>query len=185
MSRPFVISIDTREQAPLPMPRLLRVLDPAYPPLSRRSLTVEVREEVRTLGAADYAPPGDSPVTVYGASAGQPCGVVERKFSLEEMSTNTLQSERRRANFIACLKNMRHAWGPRARLLLDGGWSAWNATGMDKEQRALAQSAIMQLELEYGIPMIPLGTRTPSSRYQTGEWVARWLWHASRTGEAP
>lgn len=181
----FVILVDSREQAPLPFPPFITFLDSHYRATDRRTLRIPLVVRKATLGAADYAPLS-APLAIYSPGTGRPAGIVERKFSIDEVAGNTVTGDARRANFVACLKNMRRAWGSRARLLLDGGWGAlYHPSSITLDTACCARDALQRLELEYSVPIIPLASHTPTQRARIADWVARWLINSTLTSEAP
>lgn len=161
MSKSLTILVDSREKIPLIFPSTLTMLSPRHLPHQQIKSIVRLVTKSATLETGDY----------LLAEAPTAC-VVERKYSIDELATNTLNPRRRRL-FIAELLRLQAYSRPV--LLLEGSLSKYLKPTVRTKDPGLALDATQRLLLEYKIGLITQPCNTVAERRAAGEFVARLL----------
>lgn len=171
----YQIIVDKREKRPLPFPAHLVMLDPQYPAVEARSMTVRLTTVRETIPTADYLV-AEVPELEPGVSVLSKTVVVETKRSLEELYGN-LFTHHGRQRFVAMLTRMQ-VFRQRV-LILDGGIEVLIPSPSVKVNPGLVADALHRLCFEHGVTLIPLAGRTIDQRRRTAEYVARLLINAT------
>lgn len=177
LPRSVVVLIDSREKKPLPLPKHLVTWDRSSPPGKPRKVTIQVRQEVRTLETADY---------VLGGAPG--AVGIERKANLDELRQNlcTRVGERR---FLKACARLRDNF-ERPVLLLEGSPLAlMRGVRGPHTDPAVVRDLLMDTCARYGISLFTIPTGTIPQRRAAGEWLVALLLsgvtHGGRTAQEP
>lgn len=175
MSRSYTVLVDRREKKPLPFPAHLVVAAAGQNPSARRTETVRLRTERKTMETADYRL-ADHPTNCYALEAeGSRYVAIETKRSWREIASQTL-TDKRRATLARCLDRLADMPGVPLVVFEE----PTSHPRIPDNDRVVAQDTFIRMLLERGLPWISLRSNSLPQRRATAEFVARFLIQGAR-----